>query len=205
MANFATVANDTTIARTQAALEANGFKVTVVNDGKAASQAALRLIPKGAEVMTMTSKTLEALGLDTLFNESGDYDAVRPKFLAAFGDPAKKDVVRKLGVAPAYAIGSVHAITQDGHALIASGTGSQLPAYLYGAGSVVWVVGAQKIVSDLQEASDRLRQHVFPLEDARLKEVYGAGVQGSINKEVAYHKEPAGRVHIIIVKEPLGF
>jgi hypothetical protein len=203
MTNYDKVASEATIAKTKEALEANGFKVIVAEDGKAAKVAALGLIPKGAEVMTMTSKTLQTIGLDTVLNESGKYNAVRAKLMALYGDPSKKREARKLGTTPDYAVGSVHAVTQDGHALIASATGSQLPAYVYGAGAVVWVVGAQKIVADLDEASDRLRAHIFPLENARSKEAYG--MNSSINYELFYRKEPAGRVTIILVKEALGF
>lgn len=203
MAQYDSIKDDATIEKTKAALEANGFTVLVVDNKDAAKEAALRLIPKGAEVMTMTSKTLEALDLTTVLNESGDYDAVRPKLNAWYGDPSKKREARKLGTAPDYAIGSIHAVTEDGHALIASATGSQLPAYVYGAGSVIWIVGAHKIVADLTEADDRLRNYVFPLEDARAQEAYGSG--SSINYEVHYNKDSAGRVTVILVKEALGF
>jgi hypothetical protein len=203
MAQYDAVADEATINKTKEALELNGFAVTIAKDSEAAKQAALDLIPKGSEVMTMTSKTLAAIGIDTVLNESGEYDAVRTTLNSWYGDASKKREARKLGTAPDYAIGSIHALTQDGHALIASATGSQLPAYVYGAGQVIWVVGAQKIVTDIDEARKRLREHVFPLEDARALEAYGG--HSSINYEVLYHKEPAGRVHIILVTEALGF
>jgi len=203
MTQYNTVADDATITKTKEALEMNGFAVTIAANGDEAKKTALDLIPKGAEVMTMTSQTLKALGLDTILNESGEYDAVRTKLNAMYGDASKKRDARKLGAAPDYAIGSVHAITQDGHALIASAGGSQLPGYVYGAGRVIWIVGAQKIVADIDEARTRLREHVFPLEDARAQQAYG--IHSSINYEVLYNKEPAGRVHVIIVKESLGF
>ncbi len=203
MAQYTTVADDATIEKTKQALEANGFTVTVAATGDEAQKAALALIPKGAEVMTMTSKTLSTLGIDKVLNESGEYDAVRPKLQALYGDASKKRQARKLGTAPDYAIGSVHAVTQDGHVLIASATGSQLPAYIYGAGAVIWIVGAQKIVAGRAAARDRLRQHVFPLEDARAHAAYGSG--SSINYEVLYNKDPVHRATIILVKEALGF
>jgi hypothetical protein len=203
MPNYDTVADEATIAKTKEALETNGFKVTIVENGEAAKAAALGLIPKGAEVMTMTSKTLQTIGLDAALNEPGEYDAVRVKLNALYGDSSKKREARKLGTAPDYAVGSIHAVTQDGHVLVASATGSQLPAYVYGAGEVIWVVGAQKIVANLGEASDRLRAHVFPLEDARSQEAYG--MNSSINYELFYYKSPSDRVTIILVKEALGF
>ncbi|HSX34494.1 MAG TPA: LUD domain-containing protein, partial [Candidatus Saccharimonadales bacterium] len=90
MSDYATVKDDATIAKTKEALEANNFKVTVVEDADAAKDAALALLPKGAEVLTMTSKTLEKVGLDTAINDSSDYDAVRPKLNAMYGDESKK-------------------------------------------------------------------------------------------------------------------
>jgi len=203
MTDYSKAANQTAINVAVQALGANGFKVTVVNDLAAAKAAVLALLPKGAEVLTVTSQTVEATGLAAAINESGDYDAVRPKLVALMADASKKREQRKLGSAPDFVVGSVHALTQDGHALVASATGSQLPAYTYGAERVIWVVGAQKIVKDLREARDRLETYTFPLEDARALKAYGG--HSSINKVLTYEKDPASRVEIIITKEAVGF
>jgi len=204
MSDFATVADEARITKTVAALEQHNFTVAVVDNATAAKNAVLALLPQGAEVLTVTSKTLDTIGLVGDINESGVYDALRPKLNAMMGDPAKKREQRKLAAAPDYVVGSVHALTEDGMALIASATGSQLPPYTYGAGQVIWVVGAQKIVADLQEAEQRLTDYVFPLEDARSQQAYGMG--SGINKLLFYKKESTpGRVHIVIVKEALGF
>ena len=61
-ARFTTLAEDHVIARTKAALEANGFEVFVVDSGEEAKAKILDLIPEGAEVMTNTSKTLDEIG-----------------------------------------------------------------------------------------------------------------------------------------------
>ena len=201
---YDTVATDEQIEKTKQALEANGLSVIVVSSGEEAKSAALGLLPKGAEVMTTTSRTLETIGLDAAINDSGDYDAVRPKLNAMWGDPSKKRDQRKLGAAPDFVVGSVHAVTEDGRVLVASATGSQLPAYSYGAGRVVWVVGAQKIVKDLDEALARLTEHVFPLENERAKKAYGSG--SAINKKFILNKEAdPERITLIIAKESLGF
>jgi L-lactate utilization protein LutC len=204
MTDYKTIADDTAIETAKTALEANNFKVTVVADAAMAKETVLAILPKGAEVFTVTSETLRATGIATAINESGDYDAVLPKLMTLMGDPTKKQEQRKLGAAPEYVVGSVHALTQDGHALIASNTGSQLPAYAYGAGHVVWVVGAQKIVTDLADAEQRLSQHVVPLEDVRSQAAYGSHT--AVNKKLVFNKEGAeGRIEIVIVKEALGF
>lgn len=204
MGKFDTVKDDATITKTAEALRANGFTVTIVENGEAAKQAALALLPKGEEVFTATSTTTDHIGLAAAIDESGDYDAVRPRLNAMWGDPSKKREQRKLGAAPDHVVGSVHAVTEDGRVLIASNTGSQLPAYLYGAGHVVWVVGAQKITANMDEALKRLEEHVVPLEDKRALAAYGTHT--FVSKLVQYNREVApGRVDIIIAKEALGF
>ena len=97
----------------------------------------------------------------------------------------------------------MHAVTEDGKVIIASATGSQLPAYAYGSSHVIWVVGSQKIVKDLDEGMKRVYEYVLPLENERAKKAYGGS---SINKLLIFNKEgTAGRITMIIVKEKLGF
>lgn len=202
---FDTLASNEQIERTKRALEANGFTVVVADDEAAAKKAALDLIPKGSEVLTNTSKTLEVLGLTKEIDESGNYDSVRNKLNAMWGDESKKREQRKLGAAPDYTIGSVHAITEDGEVFVASNTGSQLPSYSYGAGTVIWVVGAQKLVKAAEEARKRLREYVLPLESERAKAAYGAP-GSNISKLLVFSKEvQPGRITIILVKKALGF
>ncbi len=202
--SYDTVATDAQIETAKTALEANGMHVIVAKNADDAKQAVFDLLPKGAEVLTSTSHTLGTLGLDVAINESGDYDAVRPKLNALYGDPSKKREQRKLAAAPDYIVGSVHAVTEDGRVLVASATGSQLPAYSQAAGKVIWVVGAQKIVKNLDAAFDRLSSHVFPLENERSQKAYGSG--SSISKTLVFNKETTpDRITLVIVKENLGF
>ncbi len=174
----------------------------VVKDEEEAKQKILQLIPEGSEVMTMTSKTLEAVGILEILNESGKYNPVREKLMSEDMSPREK---KKMGAAPEYTIGSVHAVTEDGHVFIASNTGSQLAAYVYGADHVVWVVGAQKIVQDDDEARKRLYDYTLPLESKRAHEAYG--VPGSfISKLLIVNKEiTPGRITLIFVQKNLGF
>jgi outer membrane receptor protein involved in Fe transport len=111
--------------------------------------------------------------------------------------------MRAIGSAPAFAVGSVHAVTETGELMMASATGSQLPSYAYGAGHVVFVVGAQKIVSDLAEATERIATYTLPLEDTRAQAAYG--VHSAINKTLTIHGEMPGRIDVVIVAEELGF
>jgi LUD domain len=98
-------------------------------------------------------------------------------------------------------IGSVHAVTEDGHVVIASASGSQLASYAFGADRVVWVVGAQKVVPDLDTAFDRIEKHSLPLESERLQEVYG--MPSAIGKELVVRAaaELAGWVMGVLSRE----
>jgi hypothetical protein len=101
-------------------------------------------------------------------------------------------------------VGSVHAVTESGQVLIASASGSQLGPYVSGGGRVVWVVGVQKLVGTLEEAFQRLEEHVFPLEDARAMQAYG--VHSAIAKVLLVNRELVpGRTTVVLVRESLGF
>lgn len=200
--DFAQPASEEQIARTVKALEANGIRAIVVDDRAEAREALLGLLPAGAEVFTATSQTLEAIGALPEINESGRYDAIRPKLLKLDRQTQAREM-RKLAASPDYVVGSVHAITEQGQVLVASGGGSQLASYVYGAGKVVWVAGAQKIVADLNEGLRRIDEHSLPLEDARMRQTRGVGSQ--VGKVLIFNREPRGRTTLILVREALGF
>lgn len=201
--NYATTASQNELEATKTALETNGFKVMIVDDLAEAKKAVLDLIPLGAEVHTNTSVTLEESGIAPEINESGKYDSVRNKFMPLASQPDKAIEMRRIGSAMDYALGSVHAITQDGRVLIASASGSQLPGYVYGANHVIWVVGAQKIVKDLAEAMDRIETYSLPLEDKRALKAYGG--HSSLNKILIYQKETRQRITIVLIKQVVGY
>ena len=203
MSQWNQLADDGAIETTIAALKNNGMDAMVVKSAKEAKEKVLTMIPKGAEVMTMSSVTLETTGLTREFNESGVYDAVKPKLFAMDRKTQGREM-KKLGSAPDWAVGSVHAVTRDGRVLIASNTGSQLSGYVYGAGHVIWIVGAQKLVRNVDEGLNRINEYVVPLEDKHMMELHG--VHTNVSKLLMFNKEiMPNRVTIIIVKEVLGF
>src|SRR3989344_3033301 len=191
------------IERTIVSLKKNGMDAIFVEKGEA-KQKVLELIPKGAEIMTMTSVTLEALGIKEAIDNSEEYDAVRKK-LATMNKATQSREMQKLGAAPDWAIGSVHAITENGQVVVAPNTGSQLPAYVYASNHVIWVVGAQKIVENLDEAMKRLYEYTLPLESERARKAYN--VPGSnVSKMLVVSKEiNAGRITVVIVNDVLGY
>ncbi len=196
-----------TVEKTASALRANGFEVVVVANREEAKRKALEFIPAKAEVFTMPSVTLEAIGLAAAVNESGAYDAVRPKLLSMDMNTQGREM-RKLGAGADVAVGSVHALTQGGTLIIASLTGSQIPAYAYGAQTVIYVVSAKKIVPTLEDAWKRLYEHVVPQESVRARKAYG--LSDSFNsfpsKVLVFNREvQPGRVKVILMNEDAGF
>jgi hypothetical protein len=100
-------------------------------------------------------------------------------------------------------VGSVHAITEQGEVLVASATGSQLSSAVSGAGTVIWVVGTQKLVHTLDGGFRRIREYSYPLEDARTRQVYAQ--PSAINKILIVNGELPGRITIVLVRQNLGF
>ncbi|MFH1750966.1 MAG: LUD domain-containing protein, partial [Candidatus Micrarchaeota archaeon] len=171
MGKWDNLAEKETIARTISALKANGINAQVAQSGEEAKKLVLGIIPEGSEVMTMTSTTMDQIGISKTLNEGGKYRPVRAKLMdKAIAASDKK----KFGGGPNFATGSVHAVTEDGKLVVVSATGSQLGAYAYGAGKVIWVVSTAKIVKNLDDAMSRIEEYVLPLESERARKAYGA-------------------------------
>lgn len=199
---FSHLASTESLERAVKALSKNGFTTFVMENAAESKTKVLELVPQGAEVMTMTSRTLDTIGVSQEVNDSGNYEAVRPKLMGLPEDQKRER--RKLAAAPDWVIGSVHAVTEDGHLMIASRTGSQLGPEAYGAEKVIFVVGTQKIVKDNEEGFKRIYEYSLPLEDKRAQEAYGVGSE--VDKILLINKEMApDRVTVILVKENLGF
>lgn len=205
MINFSQLATETTINTTKKSLEANGINVLIAENGEKAKELALSLIPEGVEVMTATSTTLDQLGLTTQFNDTGKYNSVKSQ-LAKLNRETDSLKMQKLGAAPEYVIGSIHAVTEDGKIIVASGSGSQLPAYSYGASHVVWLVSTKKIVEHTDSGMKRIYEHILPQEDARMKKVYGPNAGSSPRKLLIINQElNPNRIHLVFIKQDLGF
>ena len=199
---FTTLPDDQTLAATIVALEEHGFSVEVVDDLDAARETVLARIPRGSSVMTNTSVTLEQTEIADAINEDGRYDSARTKMFALdFATQAQE--MKAIGGQPDYALGSVHAVTRDGTLAIASASGSQLASYAWGAANVIFVVGTQKLVSDLEAARQRIYQHSLTLEDARAIAAYGR--HSAVGKILEIHQEQPDRIHIVFVRQRVGF
>jgi hypothetical protein len=189
--------------RTAAALTARGFAVELVDDAAGARTRVSQLLPEGASVFTGASETLRLSGIAEDINASGRYDAIRPRVLV-MDRATQLDDMRRLMSCPDVIVGSVAAVTETGSLVIASGSGSQLPGYAGGAGRSIWVIGAQKVVPDLDTALRRIEEHALPLESARTQAAYGS--PSAINRLLILNAEPyPGRATVLLLREAIGF
>lgn len=183
-------------------LRKRNFEVLVVDDADRAKAAVFALLPEGAEVHSGKSKTLENAGIFDKLMKSGRYNFLRTR-LRQMNYETQAREIRKLGAAPDFMLGSVQAVTEAGQLVAASGSGSQIGPYAFGAGHLILVIGSQKVVPDLDAALRRITEHVQPYEDLRLREQMGEGSQLARVLILERDFRP-GRTTIILVREPIG-
>jgi L-lactate utilization protein LutC len=201
--SFTDPASAETLERVAAALRANNFAVEILDDAVAARARVSELIPAGASVFTGASETLRISGIDEDINSSGRYESVKARTLTMDRATQMADIWRLISC-PDVIVGSVHAVTETGSLVAASASGSQLPGYAGAAQSVIWVVGAQKVVPDLTAALARVENHCLQLENERAMKVYG--VNSSLNRVLILNGEPhPGRGTVLLLREAIGF
>jgi hypothetical protein len=202
-AEFAGLASAERIATAAAALQRNGIGSHVTGSGAEARRLVSSLLPDGAEVYNNTSQTLEDIGIADDIERSGRYRPLRLRLYRMDREMQRREM-RTLAASPDYVVGSVHALTEAGSLLIASASGSQLGPLVSGAAQVIFVIGGQKIVGDVETGMRRIYEYCYPLEDARALRAYG--VPSGVNNILIINKVMTpGRVTAIIVKQRVGF
>jgi hypothetical protein len=200
---FADPASSDGLDRAASALTAHGFTTEILEDAAAARRRIKELIPEGASVLTGASETLRLSGIDEDINAGERYEAVRPR-ASTMDRVSELDAIRKLVACPDVIVGSVAAVTETGSLLVASASGSQIPGYAGGAAQAIWIVGAQKVVPDLNTAFRRVEEHALPLESDRAQVVYGQ--PSAINQLLILNAEiRPGRVTVLLLREAIGF
>ena len=199
---FALAATREQLEATAEALRSHGMRVLMASGRDEARRLILAQLPDGAQVHQGASVTLETLGVTKEIEQSGRYDAVRPK-LRAMDRGTQMDEIRRLAASPDYMLGSVHAVTEDGSLVLASATGSQIGPHASGAGKTILAVGSQKVVPDLETARRRILEYVYPLEDERMQKASGA--HSAINQILIISGDRLGRITVVLIDEVLGF
>ncbi|GAA2624732.1 LUD domain-containing protein [Paractinoplanes durhamensis] len=201
--DFAAPASAERLDRTITALRANGFTAELLDDAAAARARIGELIPAGSGVFTGASETLRLAGIAGDIETGDRYRAIRPQVLT-MDRATESDEIRRLVAVPDVFVAGTAAVTETGSVVIASATGSQLPAAAGGAARTIWVVGAQKVVPDLSTALRRVEEHALPLESARARDAYGR--PSAVNRLLILNAEPQpGRNTVLLLREAIGY
>jgi hypothetical protein len=199
---FTTPVSEQVLRRVVAGLKKRNIEATIVDSGEDARKLVMEKVPRGSEVHSGKSKTLQDAGIMELITDPTRFDAIRPRYMKMDRQTQAREI-RKLVAGPDYMLGSVAAVTEDGILVAGSATASQLGPYAYTSGKVILVVGSQKVVPDLDAALRRIREYILPWEDAQVRAQVPSG--SFVGKILIIEREwIAGRVEVILVRKSIG-
>ena len=195
--------NAESISKTIEALAARNVDAFLVGSRVEALARLRELVPEGSEVFVNTSETLDAIGYTEYMHGNDLYINLHDQMMSQPDSASQREFRRKTTTAD-YFVGSVQAIAETGEIVIASGSGSQIGAYSYGARRVILVAGTQKICPTLSAAEARTRGFTLERHDRWLE---GRGVAPTpIGKYLVMEHEPvAGRISMVLIPESIGW
>lgn len=198
---FAVPAGDESLSRAAKGLRERGYTTHIVDTVADARVLVRDLLPRDKAIFTANSETLRHSGLLADIDDGEEFISVRARL--ADIDPKEIRTQITMGATPDVIVGSVHAVTEDGILVAASASGSQLGPYAAGAEKVVWVVGGQKVVPDLDTAFRRVRTYSYPREHERWRV---QGFETFIGKMLVLEREyDTARATVVLVREEVGF
>lgn len=179
-----------------------------VKDRDEALKKALELIPEGSRVAMGGCMSAQEIGLTDALN-NGHYTFYDRAFMA-----------KREGLIEAYGadvfVSSVNALTDDGILVNIDGNANRVSFIAQGPQKVVFIVGMNKVASDLDHAMKRARNIAAPINAGRFdittpctktgkcmdcKSIDTVCCQFMITR-FSRHKD---RIHVILVNENLGF
>lgn len=179
------------------------------NTKEEALKIALDLIPEGSSVTMGGSMSVAEIGLKAALSE-GNYN-----FIDRDNYEDKQAAALMAYDADVY-LGSANAVTNDGVLVNIDGNSNRVSAYAYGPRKLVLIVGMNKIAGDIDGAMKRARNSAATMNAQR----FGLNTPCSKTGTCMNCKSPdticcqflitrferhAGRVHVILVNENLGF
>jgi len=198
-------ASEGRIEKTKQALEAKKHKVTVVDTKKDALDVIKNTITKGATVSQAGSVSLMEIGWSEY---SSAKDApFRNLYHEAISenDAQKRGEIRRHGLTADFFLSSVTAVAETGEITVCDLSGTRTGAFTGAAKNLILVVGAQKLVGTLAEALERQEHYCLPMESGRVRIAYKIPASTINNSVVISGSLFPNRVHVILVKEPLGY
>ena len=190
-------------------LESRNMTGYYAEDREAALKQALALIPEGSSVTMGGAMSAHEVGLVKAL-KSGSYNFIDRD---AFAD-------RRAAMLAAYDadvfLSSVNAMTEDGELVNIDGNANRVSAIAQGPKKVVFIVGMNKVCSDLDGAMKRARNVAAPINAQRFGLSTPCAKTGAcmnckspdticcqfLITRYSKHKD---RIHVILVNDSLGF
>jgi L-lactate utilization protein LutC len=206
----------TRLGSVKAALEANNFEAFVAETGDAAKALVLEnILPKtGAKSVSWGgSMTFKATGLYTAIQEFPDLE-VLDTFDPNVPEEERLELRRRSLLVDLYITGT-NAVTETGDLVNLDMLGNRVAAITFGPKTVVILAGRNKIVADLEEAMDRVKNYAAPTNAMRLDKKTPC-VKTSYCEEckspdricntwtITQKSFPKGRVKIVLINQDLG-
>ena len=208
--------------KTKNALENNNMTAYTVKTKEEAADIVRSLLKKGDVIASGGSVTLNQCGITDII-KSPDYIYLDRNSVA----PDKTaEIFRKSFSADVYLFSS-NAITENGELYNVDGNSNRVAAIAYGPKSVIIIAGYNKIVRNIEEASNRVKKTAAPANTVRLQcDTYcsKSGECAAFTKEsqditsgcssdericcnflISAKQRHKGRIKVILVAENLGF
>lgn len=204
------------VERTLEALKKNGFEALYAPTREEAVSKVLDFVARGAVVGLGGSVTLRELGLPDILRSRGH--EVADHWEAGRRGATSDEVleIRRKHINSDVFITSTNAVTENGELINTDGGGQRVAAMIFGPKRVVVVAGVNKIVGDLKEGLDRVRNVASPMNARRLNRNTPCVVTGVCsdcdspdricNATTIIHKKMRNTdTAIILVGEKLGY
>lgn len=194
-------------------LESRGMAGYYTHSKEEALSLALSMIPEGATVSKGGSMSVKEIGLSEALAKGNYKFTDRDNRGPDAEDP--RTAALKAYDADVY-LCSTNAITEDGVLVNIDGNANRVSALAFGPKKVILIVGMNKIAPDVDSALKRARNEAAPINTQRFGLNTPCCKTGScMNCKspdticcqfliTRYSRHP-GRIHVILVNEPLGF
>ncbi len=172
----------------------------------------LSMIEDNSTVTWGGTESIKECSIPERLSESGKCTVIDR---AAFAPESMKDYYKKAFCANYYLM-STNAITLDGELMNIDGNGNRVASLIFGPDKVIIVTGMNKVVSEIQDAYDRIRNIASPPNTIRLGKNTPCAATGKCGNclcddcicsqiVVTRRSRDKDRIHVILVGESLGF
>ena len=193
-------------------LKSRHFDAYYCEDKEQALKTAVELIDKNGTVSWGGTMTATQIGLFDYLKQN-NYNCIDRA--TAKTDSEREELLKKATFADTFIMSS-NAVSYDGQLVNIDGTGNRVSAMIFGAKSVVMIVGMNKLAPTLEDAITRARTVAAPCNIMRFEgkntPCAATGACGDCKSEdsICCHEvitrvgRPTGRIKVILVNEDLG-